>query len=158
LFRGVEVRVRLSLLFFSLVFQLVLSRPLRHFSFPFSMSPSPPLSPASDSSSVIIIDDPEERINPPARTSLAARFRNLTRTSPSPSPEPIPPPPPPPIRHFPCKLVTAVGSYRPIVSRNANNRPRVRASQVRSCDQCRTSKQKVFQLPTLPRLNLVSCC
>ncbi|GAA5961732.1 hypothetical protein JCM3765_000493 [Sporobolomyces pararoseus] len=110
-------------------------------------SSSPPRSPDTDNDSVIIMDDeevPEQQIVREAPVSLAARFRNLCKTSPSPPPETpsvlVPPAPPSPERREPSKS----SSYRPIVSRPQimNPLPRVRASQVRSCDQCRTSKQK----------------
>ncbi|GAA5902693.1 Zn(II)2Cys6 transcription factor domain-containing protein [Sporobolomyces salmoneus] len=111
------------------------------------MTPSPPQSPHSDDDSVIILDDDKEEVSADpntrdAPTSLAARFRNLCQTSPSPPPEAsvrrIPPPPPSP------PTVSRFAGYRPLVSRTSvhSTVPRVRASQVRSCDQCRTSKQK----------------
>ncbi|GAA5988869.1 hypothetical protein JCM5350_000991 [Sporobolomyces pararoseus] len=111
-------------------------------------SSSPPRSPDADNDSVIIMDDeegPEQPIVREAPISLAARFRNLCKTSPSPPPPETPsvlvaPAPPSPER----RELSKTSSYRPIVSRPQimNPLPRVRASQVRSCDQCRTSKQK----------------
>ncbi|GAA5937778.1 uncharacterized protein JCM15063_002114 [Sporobolomyces koalae] len=71
---------------------------------------------------------------PAAPTSLAARFRNLCNTSPDPT--------------APTSLtkVQSVAAIRPVSAEalvpKKTYRPRIRPSQVRSCDQCRTSKQK----------------
>ena len=116
------------------------------------MTASDPETPVSDTESIMVLDsDNDQDIEPSEQTltreppsSLAARFRNLCQTSPSPPPESLSVPVPPP---SPQKTLSRPAGYRPIVSRTpvANNMPRVRvrASQVRSCDQCRTSKQKV---------------
>ncbi|GAA5902658.1 Zn(II)2Cys6 transcription factor domain-containing protein [Sporobolomyces salmoneus] len=110
------------------------------------MSSSPPQ--AGDSDYV------DKEVRPPipsAPVSLAARFRTLCRTSLSPSPSPedpsvtrIPSPPPPP-----PSPVSRLAGYRPLGSRPLVSRPPVknivardRPSRVRSCDQCRFSKQK----------------
>lgn len=94
----------------------------------------------------------ELRMAREAPTPLAARFRNLGRQSPEPAGL-VAPPSPPGVDELPSSL--RFDSVAP--SRSSKPRPgrvpRVRQSQVRSCDQCRTSKQKVTTSLSLFRPN-----
>jgi len=77
--------------------------------------------------------EPEQPNTRVPTTSLASRFKSLCKASPPPSP----PPPPPP-----SKPTTTVSTAAPPPPRRQINLNNPRSTGVRSCDQCRISKQR----------------
>lgn len=117
-----------------------------------------------------------------APSLLAARFKNLCRSSPEPSPDlpprlatsppprsvqpharpvharPVPASPRPPAGYEPVPRSRASLDLERLAASSGMSKyeraPRNRASGVRSCDQCRTSKQKVSKFSSsLPKFS-----